>query len=224
MLDHILAALLLLVVPIRALWHSRPGRISTRTKIVRYWITISLAAGLLAVLTIEWLTSGRAAGALGLAAPTSAPALIGLGITTALLATLGWSIGRKSAPSPPRPHVQDAQRQIFPETRGEAKLFLLVSLCIGCGWEILYRGFLLLYLQPFVGPWGAIAAAALAYGAAHGFQTPLQFAGSIVSALAFTVAYALTANLWWLMVLHTGMMQLGARASMSSYRDGSPTS
>ena len=108
---------------------------------------------------------------------------------------------------------------MFPETSGEMRLFLLVSLAVGCGWEILYRGFLLLYLQPTTGLGGAVIIAAFAYGAAHGFKSPKQFAASIMSALAFTIGYAVTSNLWWLMLLHTGLMLLGALSSKATSRD-----
>src|SRR5471032_1066689 len=40
------------------------------------------------------------------------------------------------------------------------------------------------------------------YGAGHGFENVKQFLGSIVAAFAFTVEYALTGSLWWLIVLH----------------------
>ncbi len=176
-----------------------------------------MVAGMLILLATSWLVEGRSAHALGLAAPTSTPSLIGLGLAVLLLAVLGLSKGNKSAPA--RPNVEAARREIFPETPGEAKLFLLLTLAVGGGWEILYRGFLLFYLQSMAGLWGAIIIAAFAYGAAHGFKTPKQFAGSIVSALAFTIGYAVTSNLWWLMLLHTGLMLLGVLATKAADRD-----
>lgn len=59
----------------------------------------------------------------------------------------------------------------------------------------------------------AFIIAAVTYGAAHGFKNPKQFVGSIVSALVFTIAYVATANLWWLMLIHIGVMLIGAAAS-----------
>ena len=41
-----------------------------------------------------------------------------------------------------------------------------------------------------------------AYGAAHGYKNPRQFAGSIAASFAFAIGYALTGSLWWLIVLH----------------------
>lgn len=72
------------------------------------------------------------------------------------------------------------------------------------GWEILYRGFILL-LTPNTGLPIAITISALAYGIAHGYRSPKQLIASIVSAFAFTIAYALTHSLWWLIVIHAGL-------------------
>lgn len=212
MLDHLVAILLLLVVPTRALWRSRPGRIASGTKITRYITTIGMVAGLLSLLATSWFIAARSAQALGLDAPTSTSSLIGLGIAVAILTALFLSRNKKATPSQ-KEQIEAARRELFPETPIEVKLFLLLSLAVGGGWEILYRGFLLYYLPPMIGLWGAIILAALAYGAAHGFKNPKQFAGSIVSALAFTIAYAATSNLWWLMLIHVGVMLLGAIAS-----------
>ncbi|MET3828290.1 membrane protease YdiL (CAAX protease family) [Sphingomonas sp. PvP055] len=212
MLDHLLAILLLLVVPMRALWRSRPGRTASRTKITRYITTIGMVAGLLALLATSWLMTGRSAQALGLNAPTSTPSLIGLGVAIATFNALFLSKNKKPKPSQ-REEIDAVRRDLFPETPNEVKLFLLLSLAVGGGWEILYRGFLLYYLPARIGLLGAIIIAALAYGAAHGFKTPKQFVGSVVSALAFTIAYVATSNLWWLILLHIGVMLFGAIVS-----------
>lgn len=189
----------------RALWRSRPGRTASRTKITRYITTIGMVAGLLALLATSWLMTGRSAQALGLNAPTSTPSLIGLGVAIATFNALFLSKNKKPKPSQ-REEIDAVRRDLFPETPNEVKLFLLLSLAVGGGWEILYRGFLLYYLPARIGLLGAIIIAALAYGAAHGFKTPKQFVGSVVSALAFTIAYVATSNLWWLILLHIGVM------------------
>lgn len=212
MLDHLLAILLLLVVPIRALWRSRPGHAASGTKITRYISTIGMVTGLLTLLATSWLMTGRSAQALGLNAPTSTPSLIGLGIAVVIFIALFLGKNKKPKPSQ-KEEIAAAQRDIFPESLKEMRLFVLLSLAVGGGWEILYRGFLLYYLPSMTGLFGAIIIASFAYGAAHGFKNPKQFVGSIVSALAFTIAYAATSNLWWLMLIHIGVMLIGAAAS-----------
>ena len=212
MLDHLLAILLLFVVPVRALWRSRSGWIASGTKITRYTTTIGMVTGLLALLATSWIMTGRSARALGLGAPTSTPSLVGLGIAVTILAALALSKSKKPTPSQLK-EVEVVRRDIFPDSPREAVLFLVVSLAVGGGWEILYRGFLLFYLQSATGLGRAIVIASFAYGAAHRFKAFKQLAGSIVSALAFTIAYAATSNLWWLMLIHIGVMLFGAMAS-----------
>lgn len=216
MLDHLLAVLLLLVVPARALWRSRSGRISTGSKTARYLTVIGMVGGMLTLLATDWLMTGRSIHALGLGIPTSMPALIGLGLAVVLLAILGLS--RRDPSTTLRPDVEAVRRELFPDTPGEMRLFLLVTLAAGAGWEILYRGFLLFYLPSTTGLSGAVIISAGAYGAAHGFKTAKHFVASIVSALAFTIGYAVTANLWWLMLLHIGLMLLGALAGRAAGR------
>jgi membrane protease YdiL (CAAX protease family) len=171
-----------------------------------------MVTGLLSLLTISWLVTGRSAQALGLAAPTSTPSLIGLGIAVVIFIAL--LLGKNKKPKPSQKEgIEAAQRDLFPETPKEMRMFIVLSIAVGGGWEILYRGFLLHYLPSTTGLFGAIILAAVAYGAAHGYKNAKQFVGSIVSALIFTIAYVLTTNLWWLMLIHIGVMLLGAIAS-----------
>src|SRR5690625_359177 len=113
--------------------------------------------------------------------------------------------------------VKDAEKlqknNLLPRTRRELTLFLGFTLLAGCGWELLYRGFLIWFLVPSIGTVGAVCIAAIAYGAAHGYKSRTQFLGSIVSAFAFTIAFVLTGSLWWLMLIHTALGFIGGFGS-----------
>lgn len=217
MLDHILAFLLLVAIPARALWRSRTALSSQATKTTGYLTTIGLAGGLLAFLTLDWHLAGRPIQALGLGMPATIPALVGLAITVVILATLGVLVRRKSSKA--SAEAESFRRELVPETPEEVRLFLLFALAVGFGWEVLYRGFLLFYLPPHIGFAAAVVASAVAYGAAHGFKSPGQFAGSIIAAFAFTLGYVLTQNLWWLMLLHAGLPLIGLLAARSDVRE-----
>lgn len=216
MLDHILALILVVVVPASALWRSRMGRSTEAargSKVVRYRKTIITVVGLLALLVLDWRITGRTVELLGLGFPATRPALIGLAIATLLLAMLAAYIFRNPAPA----DVDAAltSYELMPQTPAEVRLFLLLALALGFGWEVLYRGFLLFYLPPAIGLPAAVVTSAIAYGAAHGFDGPKQFAASIATAFAFAGGYVLTENLWWLIVLHTGLPLLGLATSRS---------
>ena len=83
----------------------------------------------------------------------------------------------------------------MPRTGTELWQFMLMTFVLGAGWELLYRGFLLLVLAPMAGIAGAVILSSLAYGLAHGYQGPKQLAASIASAFVFTIGFALTQSL-----------------------------
>lgn len=88
----------------------------------------------------------------------------------------------------------------WPRTGVETVAFVLSMTIMTAGWEVLYRGFILLFLTPSVGLPIAVIVSAFAYGIGHGYESSKQLIVSIVSAFVFTIAYASTNSLWWLIV------------------------
>jgi len=109
----------------------------------------------------------------------------------------------------------------LPQDRDETRAYLAFTPFAGFGWEILYRGFLLWWLAPLVGIIAAVSISSLAYGLAHGWQSQAQGIGSIVSAFLFTIGYALTGSLWWLIAIHTALPLVGLLAAWRA-RTGKP--
>ena len=206
-LDITLIALLLAAVPARALLRSLDAETRPkRPRLTRYLATMRDIALLLAALAFLWVNTKRPIAWLGLDIPVGTPGLIGLAIAVALIAMLGIA----SARAKPRPDMaRPDAAAMFPETPAEQRTFVALSLFIGIGWELLYRGYLLWALTPLTGEAAAIVLAATAYGVAHGFKSWVQFIGSIAMSLLFTFAYVATGSLWWLMLLHTAMGLVG---------------
>lgn len=212
MLNILLAAYLLIVFPALNLWRSlRPKRDKPpRALLRRYW---SMSWHALVLLGLLWAGSRQAGTSLhdlGFDYPLSRRGAWGLAFALLLLGVL-WAAssiieGRKS----PELRAQNEatlldSRFPWPGNAGEAIVFAVATTLMTAGWEILYRGFVLLLLTPVTGMPAAIATAAIAYGAGHGYTNPKQLIGSIVSAFVFTIAYAMTHSLWWLMVIHAGL-------------------
>lgn len=220
MLDVGLIICLILILPAWQLWKSlckSPTAVTERS--TRYWQAILRIALLLLLLAVDWWSSARPLSLLGFDMPLSARGEIGLGIAAVLI--IGLLLGdvvftrRQSDEKRAAYRARFEKNDFLPRSSAEFRGFSVLAIMIGAGWEILYRGFLLFSLTPLVGTVEAVCIAAFAYGLTHGFQSRGQFIGSIVSAFLFTIAYALTLSLWWLMLLHTFMALFGG---WTSYR------
>jgi membrane protease YdiL (CAAX protease family) len=209
MLIHLLAAYLLVIFPVWNLWRSlRPKSGKPPRSLLRQYC--SMSAHSLALLGVLWAGSSQAGytlNQLGFDMPLSSAGAWGLGCAVLLLGGL-WAVGsvierRKTAQAREEDERKMlASSSLWPRNLAEALAFAASTLILTGGWEALYRGFLLLLLTPVIGLPLAIVASALAYGIGHGYANPKQSIGSIVSAFFFTIAYAWTQSLWWLILIH----------------------
>ncbi|HEX3365488.1 CPBP family intramembrane glutamic endopeptidase [Phenylobacterium sp.] len=198
--DLVLIACLVVLVPAYQLWRSLKRRGAPKaSKLRNYLRTIVMALLLMVPVLAVWIYRGRSWAALGLGLPLAG--MIGLGIAVIGLAAMAPGMRRMKAADGRPPAALD----LLPTTRTELAGFVIMSLLIGFSWEVLYRGYLLWALSPSLGTPLAVLVAAAAYGVAHGYKDVKQFAGSLVSALIFTLAYVATHSLWWLMVIHAGL-------------------
>lgn len=181
----------------------RPG-----DRVTRYRRTIVLVALPMAVLAAWWIAQRRPIAALGLGSPSVTGWTL-IGIAAGVVAVLAFVAPRAKRPANPARNAQaEAMMPVGPRETG---WFLAFALTVGAGWEILYRGFLWWALSPLLGPLGAIAVMGVSYGVAHGYRGPGALAASMVSALLFAAAYAVSLSLWWLIVIHAGLPLVGLR-------------
>lgn len=229
-LDQIFVAYLVLLTPAWALWRSlrsrgEPARDDTdpAAKDRRFWKNVRLVGLPLLALWALFAWTGRPATLLGLDIPVSSSGLWGIATVCVLMAavivgTMVWE-RRLNALKTAQYHAKLRNAGILPGSRRELVQFVLLMILMGTGWELLYRGYLMLVLPPAIGTQAAVAMAALAYGAGHGFSNWKQFVGSIVAAFLFTIGYVFTGSLWWLMLLHVSLPLTGmisARMSLST--------
>ncbi|WP_402718856.1 CPBP family intramembrane glutamic endopeptidase [Janthinobacterium rivuli] len=211
MLNILLTLYLLFVFPALNVWRSlRPKSNKLRPLLLRYW---SMSWHILVLLSIFGIGSWQAGYTLreiGFDLPLSSAGTWGLAFAVMLLCSIslaGRIIERRKAPLARAENERKLLDSSFPwpRTGAETLAFAASMSLTSAGWEILYRGFVLLVLTPSTGLPIAIAASALAYGIGHGYKNPKQLIASIVSAFVFTIAYALTHSLWWLIVIHVGL-------------------
>lgn len=209
MIDYVLVVLLIGVMPARALYKDLCGKSKEENRQKKYIGSSAIIVCLLILLCYAWLHGARSMALLGLDIPLTNRGTFGLAIAIALLVGLVVVATIAKRKHEGRNNDKGAERfsrnQMLPRTRHELSLFLVFALLAGCGWELLYRGFLIWFLVPYVGTIVAVCIAALAYGAAHGYKNRKQFLASTISAFAFTVAFVLTGSLWWLMLIHTAV-------------------
>ena len=224
MIDYILVAFLIGVLPAWALYKSFRDRRTTTNRPKRYLKSGATIAGLLVLLCYDWWHHARSPTSLGLDIPLSPHGLIGLVIAAVLfviLVAFGIIKKRKEGRSDgQRPRGKISDNDLLPRNRHELLLWIGVALLVGCGWELLYRGFLIWFFASHIGTVGAVCIAALAYGAAHGYKNRGQFVASVISAFAFTIAFVLTGSLWWLMIIHTTLAVFGGFLSYKVASDG----
>lgn len=225
MLNSLLAGYLLLVLPAQNMWRSlrpRPDK-PPRSLMRRYWSMSWKALLMLAVLAVGSWQVGYSPRELGFDIPLSNAGAWGMGFAVLLFAGLFIVHGIMQRRYTPEKRLE-AERKLlassfpWPRTSAEATAFIFSMAIMTAGWEILYRGFVLLLLTPHTGLPAAIVISAIAYGAAHGYDSPKQLIGSIISAFVFTTAYALTNSLWWLIVIHAGLPLGTVPLALRAYR------
>ena len=208
MLDFLLASLLLFGMPVYALLRGYATRHAPLDRRKSYRRSIAIVAIFLTILCVDWVCNSRGFRQLGLAAPTTYSAIIGLVamcvVIALFLALITKSTVQKTAKG------DDEANTILPESRDELRLFVVFTLVVGFGWEVLYRGFLLFWLSPIIGLVAAVVASSISYGLSHSCKTMKRTMGSLASALLFTTGYAVTGSLWWLIILHIALPLLTA--------------
>lgn len=205
-----LGFVLLLVMPGEALWRDwskRPARSQER----RYRATIARALALLFALLMVARIEGINGAELGIGTQLGIGGFIGLAIALVVVGGLtAATLLARPDPAKVRRHPTNA---LMPEGPREVRLFLLLTPLVGFAWELLYRGYLLWWLTPLIGAPLAVIGASVSYGLAHGWKNARESFPSIVSAFLFTIGYALTGSLWWLIVIHMGLPLIGYLAT-----------
>ena len=211
--DHLFAFALIVGVPAFAAWHASQliQRITSDPAYTRtrdYLLTIGFQWALTLLLGGWWLMAERPFADLGLTLPGGAGRWWTIVISFAAIAFYGYqsyAVARSPEAQAKVRGQLDAQpivRVILPTNTGEASVFGALALTAGICEEVLYRGFLLYYLDQWLPGGVAVAAAIVIFGFAHMYQGAR---GIVLTGLAGGVAMALylfTGSLIAPMILH----------------------
>lgn len=228
-LELVIAGLIAVAYPIwdyvwgwpRMLRTIRSGRPNPRLPV--YWEIMGLAWLMTFVIAGLWLRADRPWSALGLVWPAGWR----LGVTAALVLVVlaletrrTRAIARLDPDRLNRIRSSDAPLIAFvPHTRAEYFNFQLVAVTAGICEELIYRGFLVWALQPWLTLWGAALASVVSFGFAHAYQGRRGAVGAGAAGAMFAVLAILTGSILPGMVLHALVDLLGGRASYAILRD-----
>ena len=217
LLDHLFALILLVGIAASAAWNSAAWNIARLARRIaadpnarthEYLWTIAIEWGLTLALLAWWQWAARPLLALGVVLPEGAGAWWTLLVCTGGIGFYAQQT-RTVAASPDAQaslrkqlESQPNVRMILPATVREARVFTGVAITAGICEEVLYRGYLLWYLQSLGLGRGAVVVAIVAFGLAHAFQGIRGIVATGVMGAVFMGLYLLTGSLVAPIVLH----------------------
>jgi membrane protease YdiL (CAAX protease family) len=208
--DHLFSIAVFVAYPLLA-WRTYPAvaeRIRLRgepARIAEYRGTIAIWIGFAVALVLLWILMGREWADLGLRWADPGRAGLGLGLGLGLLWLTHVQLNRLVATGREDrtavEHIGDLLI-LMPSNRRELAWFRGVAVNAGVTEELIYRGFLLWYLEPVVGTVGAALLAIAAFTLGHAYQGLANLPGIAFASTCFVGLYLLTGSLIIPVVLH----------------------
>ncbi len=192
-----------------------PARIWAYRQTILTWLSLTV------ILIAMWSALGRDWAAIGFQFPDTGPLIVGLAASALFLAVILTPLRNLSTSDV---SAQDFEQQLgkvailLPRSSKEGSWFLRLSVNAGITEEIIFRGYLIWYLQHFLPLlWSAIIAAVL-FGLGHLYQGVRQLPGLLlVSAVAVTL-YVYTESLLVPIILHIVLDALQGRFFVDFYQ------
>lgn len=174
-------------------------RINTYKQVIVTWVLFS------ACLIGLWFVLDRPWAELGIRGADPMRQVIGLGIAAFVVAVVVLPI-RSLLKSGDGRSTMDEQlggmALFMPSSRNEEKWFKGVSVSAGLTEELIFRGYLLWYLQHFVNIWWAAAGAIVLFGLAHLYQGLKMLPGILMISAVAVFLYLYTQSLLIPIVFH----------------------
>ena len=214
--DHILVAILFLVTPVLSVTEYRKfmSQIEAGKPTVRlhfYRSSIAWSWGLTLAIAALWLVYKRPLPELGFGLETGTGFWIGLALTVVgcgVLIVHLMTLLRNPEKLQASAKQFESVKAMFPHTSQEAKEFTALSITAGICEEIIYRGYLMLYITSILGieaMWPAAILSSIGFGLGHTYQGPMGVLKVCLVGLVFAGLYLLTGSIWLVIILHTVM-------------------
>lgn len=219
MWDHLFAFTVFVAFPAYAWLSIRSTLVRIRelgepARVSDYLQTIVAFSAFAVWLLIMWASGGREWSDLGISAGEIGPQLIAFAIALAALALFILPI-RSVAKDPARHDEIKGQMGEFsllmPRSPREVKWFTGVSINAGVTEELIFRGYLIWYLEHFVSLYWAAAIALALFALAHLYQGLKQLPGIVLVSLVPLALYLYTGSLLVPILFHMTVDMLQGR-------------
>ncbi|HXI87266.1 MAG TPA: CPBP family intramembrane glutamic endopeptidase [Parvularculaceae bacterium] len=206
-LDFFLAAFAVFFVPVQAALAGRNYARTPRSELNlagRYRFAILRNLALIILIVLDWHWTKRSLSALGLDIPIGFWGRAGFVFDVVLACYYVYGLLLRKFTSERLAILRKRLEgyRILPQTREEFFYFPILGVTGGIFEELLYRGFLIWFLTPFAGLYGAVVISSVIFGFGHAYQGWRGVLRTALIGLAFGIGYALTHSLWWLMAAH----------------------
>jgi membrane protease YdiL (CAAX protease family) len=192
-----------------------------------WWRFAMLMWGSSALVLWLWIASGVSMSSVGFALPDGwrlwGPLALG-GAFVLLQANGAIRIARLPASGEKLRGQLGGAEPMMPRSAAELPAFFGVSLTAGFCEELLFRGFLIWVLQPWLGLWIAAALALALFALGHAYQGLEGVIRSGAVGLVFTAIVLVTHSLWPAIVLHAAVDAMGGVIAWLILRNPVPSS
>jgi membrane protease YdiL (CAAX protease family) len=209
--EHGYFLVILLLVPLFGFWLHRRTQADVSAdrpdaRMRRYQITIAMEWIIALPVLVFWFDTGAVDVLFGAGDVGLLRWWIGMAAAVALCAFLigqPFIVMRSPEKMAQARGEMEPLESLIPETSREARAFNLVSISAGICEEIIYRGFLILYLLAFFPLWVAAVGSTLIFGLGHVYQGVTGIVKTSVVGAVLAGLFLLTGSLWAAIVVHT---------------------
>ena len=229
LLDFVLLALIVIVVPLRAVGERRrlqnaltAGVSDAKVQAYRRIMAWQWAAAL--VLLGAWLGTGRALGLLGIERPRGYGFVAGLVVALVVIVVLVAQLQAVRR----RPKVAQQIRAaaapltfIVPSTPQELRGFTRLGVTAGIVEELLSRGYMRWVLDAVAPTWVALVVSSIAFGIGHAYQGVSGVVKTTAVGLFVGGLYLLSGSIWVPMIVHAAVDVLNGYAIYAALNSNS---
>ena len=219
-LDHSLVFIIAIVYPVAGLFGFRRllRRIAAGESVNRSQLYRNTIIGhwtLLFMCVAMWAVAARPWSALGLGLQLDLR--FGFGVALTILGIVVLLMQVRQVKSATQHQISGIRKRfgklsiIIPHNGNELVRFYGLSITAGIVEEILWRGFLIWYLDQFMPLWGAALVSTIGFGLAHAYQGLAHLPQITIVGAAFAGLYLLTGSIWLPVILHAAVDILQGR-------------